>query len=264
MKEKIVAGASILGIIFCVSWAVLDTGWLTENKKGYSLLFTQQDSENKLSYSSYIDQGIEQVKSFFGKPFSYNFSIVIHPSRASLDSTWSALWHEPNFKSACWMVASGIADRVDMLSPAKWDKESCEHSYLDHLATQQLITHELFHVYHGQLNKSHDFSNTDNIDWLVEGLATYGSGQLLPAKKQQIKELISKNQVPDKLSGFWMGPNKYALAGSMAWFIDSKYGRNTLYSILSFNTVTEVLQTLGTTEEILINDWRNFMLRDHP
>lgn len=260
MKEKIVAGISILGIIFCVSWAVLDTEWLTENRKGYSLLFTSQDAANKQAYLGFTDQGMEQVKTFFGKPYLYNFSIIIHPNRSSLDSTWSANWHEPNFKSECWMVASGVSDRLDMLSPQKWDTESCEHSYQDLPAMQQLITHELVHVYHGQLNKSPDFSKTDNLDWLVEGLATYASGQLQASKKQAVKEQITNNLAPDKLSKFWTGTNKYALSGSMAWFIDIKYGRKALWSILPYSTAAEVLGKLGTTEEILLNDWRNFML----
>lgn len=262
MKEKMVAGISILGILFCVSWAVLDTEWLTENRKGYSLLFTSKDADNKQAYLNFTDQGIEQVKSFFGKPFSYNFSIIVHPSRASLDSTWKANWHEPYFRSECWMVASGVSDRLDILSPVKWEAESCEHSYQDQAATQQLITHELIHVYHGQLNKSPDLSKTDHIDWLVEGLATYGSGQLSASKKQLVRGLITQNQVPDKLSKFWTGPNKYALSGSMAWFIDTKYGRKALLALLPYSTMPEVLEQLGTTEEILINDWRNFLLSD--
>ncbi|MFZ4520792.1 MAG: hypothetical protein ACOYNC_03750 [Bacteroidales bacterium] len=50
--------------------------------------------------------------------------------------------------------------------------ESCEHVYSEKLKTQQIITHELVNVYHGQLNAGPDFSDVSGIDWFVEGLAT--------------------------------------------------------------------------------------------
>ena len=46
------------------------------------------------------------------------------------------------------MVASGVAARLDMISPMAWDKQACEHSYKEADKTQQLITHELVHIYH--------------------------------------------------------------------------------------------------------------------
>lgn len=65
--------------------------------------------------------------------------------------------------------------------------------------TQQLITHELVHVYHGQLNASPDFSNVEGIDWFVEGLATYASGQCDSLRISEIKKAISGNKIPNGL-----------------------------------------------------------------
>ena len=62
------------------------------------------------------------------------------------------------------MVPSGIGKRVDLISPKTWDTKSCEHHYADKLSTQMLITHELVHVYHRQLNVSSDFIDVDKID----------------------------------------------------------------------------------------------------
>src|SRR6187551_2042138 len=112
------------------------------------------------------------TRQFFKSPFKNRFQLFIHPNRQSLDSSWQKDWNMPAFKSECWMVASGIATRLDVISPRRWDKEACEHVYAETKKTQLLITHELIHVYHGQLNTSPDFSNVDGIDWFVEGLAT--------------------------------------------------------------------------------------------
>ena len=106
----------------------------------------------------------------------------------------------PSFKSECWMVASGIAGKLDMISPKMWDKEACEHSYSETEKVQQLITHELVHVYHAQLNNSPDFSDTEAIDWFVEGLATYASGQCDSSRIKEIKKAIAENKIPGTLA----------------------------------------------------------------
>jgi hypothetical protein len=127
------------------------------------------------------------VKSFFDEEYKNSFTIALHPNRASLDSTWRKDWNMPSFKSECWMVASGVGARMDIIAPAKWDQQSCDHHYADKEKTLRLISHELFHVYHGQLNASPDFSKVNNIDWFVEGLATYASGQCDSSRLSSIK-----------------------------------------------------------------------------
>jgi hypothetical protein len=126
----------------------------------------------------------------------------------------------PEFKSECQMVASGIATKLDVISPKMWDTEACEHYYSDNQKTQRLITHELVHVYHGQWNQSPDFSNVEGIDWFVEGLATYASGQCDEQRIADVKKAITENKVPSSLDNFWTGKNKYGLSGSVVQFID--------------------------------------------
>lgn len=89
------------------------------------------------------------------------------------------------------MVASGIATKLDMISPKMWDKESCEHQYAETKKHNSSL-HELVHVYHGQLNASPDFSNVEGIDWFVEGLATYASGQCDSLRIAEIKKQSPK------------------------------------------------------------------------
>jgi hypothetical protein len=183
------------------------------------------------------------------------------PSRQSLDSAWQTDWKMPEFKSECWMVASGVGQKIDIISPKKWDKEACEHEYSESIKTQQLITHELVHVFHGQLNVSSDFSNVEGIDWFVEGLATYASGQCDSTRIAEIKNAIDNNKIPTSLDNFWTGNLKYGLSGSMVMFIDSKYGRTRLKELLPFNKKTEILQSLKITEEELLQAWTDYIMK---
>jgi len=158
------------------------------------------------------------------------------------------------------MVASGVASKLDMISPKLWDKEACEHKYAEKIKTQQLITHELVHVYHGQLNVSPDFSNVEGIDWFVEGLATYASGQLDSARIAEVKKAIAENKVPETLDKFWTGKLKYGLSGSVIKYIDYSYDRKLLRGLMRLNKKSEVLSALKTTEAELLKNWKEYML----
>ena len=134
---------------FFISWKNIDTTWINEKQYGYNLIYTSSDKNNKQEYKKFINNGMTFIEKFFNSGYSKAFAVFIHPNRYSLDSTWQKDWNMPNFKSDCWMVASGVANRLDMISPKCWDKETCEHIYAETKNTQQLITHELVHVFHG-------------------------------------------------------------------------------------------------------------------
>jgi len=262
MKYKFIASALFISTLVMVGWAVIESEWKVEKYKGYTLYYQQEDANHKNEYQSMIDTGMQSVKSFFGEEYKNNFTITLHPDRTSLDSTWRKDWNMPSFKSECWMVASGVATRMDIIAPAKWEQHSCEHHYSDKEKTLQLITHELFHVYHGQLNVSPDFSHVNNVDWFVEGLATYASGQCDSSRIASIKKMIAGNKVPASLDKFWMGPMKYGLSGSVVLYIDQTYGRKKLKELLRFNTLTQILEALGTTETDLISNWKSYIERN--
>lgn len=261
MKKFSLLVAIVLSAILFSGLNTTENKWIKEKHGSYSLYFTACDIKNTAEYQKQIENGIASVKSFFNSVYSHEFDVYIHPSRHSLDSTWQKEWKMPEFKSECWMVASGIASRLDMISPVKWDKESCEHKYSETVQTRQLITHELVHVYHGQVNTSPDFSNTEGIDWFVEGLATYASGQLNPEKIGEVKKAINEKTVPVSLDNFWTGKLRYSLSGSVVMFIDRKYGRAKLIELLPLNKKTEILSILSTTEHEFMQGWKNYMLK---
>ena len=247
-----------LSLLF-ISWKTFQNNWLTERNKGYTLFYTSVDKQNKTEYNKLISKGIISVKNFFNSSYAKEFNVYIHPNRNSLDSTWQKDWNTPTFKSECWMVASGIDIKLDVISPKLWNKEACEHIYSETKKTQQLITHELIHVYHGQLNVSPDFSNVEGIDWFVEGLATFASGQCDSKRIGEVKKAINDNSIPKSLDNFWTGKIKYGLSGSVVMFIEHKYGRAKLKELLPLNKKTEILLTLKTTESELLNDWKTYI-----
>jgi len=261
VMTKSVLFAYFLSLPLVMSWTMNDADfWLVEKKPTYTLFYRSSDTENKEEYIKLIDSGIRSVNSFFGTGFKNEFDVHIYPHRNLLDSTWSKDWKIKDFKSECWMVASGIATKIDMISPKNWDKESCEHTYSDSLNTQRLIIHELVHVYHGQFNISPDFSDVENIDWFVEGLATYVSGQCDQERIAKIRAAVLGNNVPDSLRKFWTGNLRYGLSGSMVMYIDYKYGKSMLISLLKYNKVSDILTVLNTTETEMIKGWKDYIL----
>lgn len=252
--KTLIGGLLLTAYSFC--WT--SEGWITKDEKSFSIQFKKVDEANIGAYQKFIDNGIIQIESFFGSKPKSKFTIVVHPNRQSLDSTWQSDWKMPDFKSECWMVASGVANKLDMISPIRWKTEACEHNYNDEAKTQQLITHELVHVFHGQQNKSPDFSEAEGIDWFVEGLATYSSGQCDDRRMAEVKKLAAEN-FNLGLDKFWTGKNRYAISGSMVMYIDKHYGRTTLLTLLTFNKKSEILGALHVDEATLITAWKKFV-----
>jgi hypothetical protein len=244
--------------VILLSWQGFDKNWLSEKHDNYTLFFTPLDRKNITEYNGLVKNGITSVKEFFSGPYKKQFKVFIHPDRMSLDSTWQKDFKLPGFKSECWMVASGDAEKLDMISPKQWDKLSCEHTYSETVHTQQLITHELVHVYHAQCGV--DFNNVEGLDWFVEGLATYASGQCDTSRIAEVKKAITNNKIPKTLDDFWTGKIKYGLSGSVVMYIDHKYGRAKLKELLVVNKKPEVLSLLKTTETELLDNWKKYIL----
>lgn len=246
-------------MLFC-AFSAQEGDWDLKRTSQYKLYYKDADKFILNDVGTLIQRGMQQTRDFFHSGFRHVFAVYIHPARRSLDSTWQMNWSLPDFKSECWMVASGEAKRLDLLSPARWGSEACEHQYSNRMSTQNPFTHELVHVYHAQLNPSPDFSQLENLDWLVEGLATYVSGQCDSVRLAGVMSILHANKGPKALSEFWTGQHKYGLSGSMLMYIDKKFGRQKLLSLLSLTKCSEVLSAFGTTETDLINNWRDFVL----
>jgi len=224
-------------------------------KKSYHIHYDSIDNRQAKQIESWLNHGKKDIEEFFSKGFEKQFDVYIFSERDSLDKQWQTDWNIPNFKSECWMVASGIAHRLDILSPRIWKTQACEHDNNDTIATKKLIIHELVHVFHGQNNPSPTFEYIENIDWFVEGLAVYASGQLNDGRLERAMSHILNTGEPTKLADIWKGEHKYGLAGSIVKYIDEKFGREILVELITFPKVTQILDTLSISEKELINEW---------
>ncbi len=227
--------------------------WRMEEHDGYRLHYQVAEPEEISTYRNLIQTGMENVEKFMKSEFISSFEVYIHPNRLSIGQTWRQDWNYPEFKSECWMVASGIANKMDLLSPGRWEDQ-----------TGWLIIHELFHVYHGQRNASPDFSELCGLDWFAEGFATYASGQCDPQRMAEVKKAVKNGNAPDALDNFWEGKLLYGLSGSVVMYIDQTYGRDKLAELLVFNQKSEMLESLGLTEEKLLEEWKAFIRTYSP
>jgi hypothetical protein len=234
--------------------------WLTENREQYTLYFDAADSAGKEAYIKNIDEGMRQVARFMNAPYRRKFSIFIHHDRSSLDRQWEHDWKQPGFKSECWMVGCGVGDKMDIMAPAQWLTDACEHDNADKSEVQRVITHELVHVYHGQVNSDSVFGEMMDLDWFVEGLATYASGQCTDKRMTEVRNAAKMDSVPSILNDFWKGKLKYGLSGSMVMYIDKFYGRETLKKLMKVHTEDQALRIMKISEGDLIKSWKQHML----
>jgi hypothetical protein len=249
---------SSLILLFVVTFNYVEAQTNNKSKalNSYELHYDLIDNQEASRITLWLNQGQQNIIQFFGTDFKRNFNVYLFSNRDSLDKQWQKDWNMPGFKSQCWMVASGIAHRLDILSPRKWSTQACEHDAKDTVATKKIIFHEIIHVFNGQHNPSPTFENIVNIDWFVEGVAVYASGQLDEKRYKSCRDFIIDKGGPNALSEIWKGENKYGLAGSLVKYIDNNFGRTTLVHFLSLTTATEMLDYLKISEEELISKWK--------
>jgi hypothetical protein len=204
-----------------------------------------------------LKEGRKRVETFFNKPFKHPFDIEVFADRAAFDVYFQKRWKVP--KTEAWMVAAGVGDRFMILSPRVWKTQAVEHNPSDAGHLQDLIAHELVHVYHGQRNPTGDFDGMDDLGWFVEGLAVYVSGQLAREHRGAALEAIRAGKEPHQLANAWSGRYRYAVCGSMVEFVDRSFGREAVWKLLAVTKPEAALRVLGVTESQFLTDWRRYV-----
>ena len=204
-----------------------------------------------------LESGWAQVEAFFGTPLDGPVTVHLFPDRAALDAHFRETW---GMESECWMVggAEGPSSLV-LLSPRVWVTQACDHDPSNPEHVRNLVTHELVHVFHMQRYGDADFD--EGIGWLVEGIATLVSGQLDAGQRARAIEALEAGAVPARLAEAWSGPYRYGVAGSLVEYVDQRWGRDVLYSLLGAGTQDDVLSALGINEAQLLAEWRAWMSR---
>jgi len=206
----------------------------------------------------WVAEGRRQVVAFFGEPYPAQFDVRTFPDRASLNAFVAQRWGMP--KTECWMVAMGAGPVLVLLDPAVWKAQACEHDGSDPRHVQQIVTHELVHVFHGQHCPQPEFDGMDDVGWFVEGLAIYAAEQLDEARMEQARSAAASG-LPRRLADAWSGNARYAVAGSLVAFLDQSRGRELVKQLMSKTTNDQILAALGTTEDGLLEDWRKWTTR---
>src|SRR6516162_1283393 len=171
------------------------------------VIHADQDKDVAASLKPYIQQGQQKVERFFSQPFKQAFEVEVFPDRAAFDKYFHKRWKFP--KTEAWMVASGVADRMAILSPRVWKTQAAEHDPMDVVHIRELVAHELVHVYHGQYNPRPDFDGMDDMGWFVEGLAVYASGQLARSHRTAARDALNSGKAPTRLADAWSGKYRY-------------------------------------------------------
>ena len=178
-----------------------------------------------------VGDGRKWIEEFFGKPFPRPSDVEVFSERSAFDAYIKKRWKVP--KTEPWMVATGVADRLLILSPRVWKTEAVEHNPADATHVREVVAHEMVHVFHGQQNQTGDFEGMDDLGWFVEGLATYVSGQLSHEHRGAAAEAIQAGKAPRRLADAWSGQYRYGVCGSMVEFVDQRWGRGTIWSLLA-------------------------------
>ena len=207
-----------------------------------------------------VNEEAGRVASFFGSPYPYRFTVRLFTDRASLTDYWRRAWGEPGLQPECWMVASGTASALALLSPSAWKREACEHDPDDAVATRRLIAHELVHVYHGQVNPDPEFDASEEIGWFVEGLAVLASGQLDGPRLDRARRALAEGKGPKRLAEAWSGPDRYGIAGSLVAWLEKTRGRAALLRMMRCRSNEEILAVAGCSEQDMIRSWRSWIL----
>lgn len=267
--------------IYLVLFSVLPAGyaqnatidWKVTENQYFTLHHTAPDSGIVPIIIEALTRGVATNNTFFGQPFPRRFDVWCFPDRASLDRQWQHDWGDTSFHSACWMVASGVAHRLDLLSPRVWKTQACDHGNpvvvagsgalplndKDSADFQRLLTHELTHVYHGQHCRVPDFTGMDALGWWVEGLATYASGQLDSTRLARVQTLLKENKIPARLDQFWSGPHRYGLSGSVVAALDTRIERTGLLQLLKLSNPAELFNALQMKEEEILEVWKTYL-----
>jgi hypothetical protein len=221
------------------------------------IVCAEQDKDMAAFLKPSLQQGQQKVERFFGQPFKKTFEVEVFRDRAAFDEYFRKRWKLP--KTAAWMVASGVADRLTILSPRVWKTQAAEHDAADVAHVRDLIAHELVHVYHGQHNPRPDFDSMDDSGWFVEGVAVYVSGQLERSHRTAAHDALKAGKVPTRLADAWSGRYRYGVSGSMVEFVDKRYGRDVLKKLLTVVSNEEALKLLKTTEGEFLEAWKAYV-----
>jgi hypothetical protein len=252
-------GAAIISIACADTSAPVDGDqgtWLDVGDASVRVEYQTPDPALSLAMLDHARAGRDLATTFFGEVFKSGFTVRVYPDRSSLTTYWRAAWAQPSLVPECWMVASAVRTMAVVLSPRTWAASACGHNASDASYVRRLVSHEIVHVLHAQLNALPEVNAVGALKWFNEGVAYYAAGQLDDASRAQVRALIASGYQPTTLEAVLPGQGGYPAAASIVAYIDRTFGRDALRRLLRATSTAEALAMLSISEQKLLADWR--------
>ena len=197
--------------------------------------------------SGVVRECLSDVETYFHHPMPEQFGVQVYDTHLEMEQAAQQKWSVGELP--CWAVAMGSGSGLMIIDPQHWPREACEHADDTEEDVRGIIRHELVHVYHGQRNADHEFMQSDDIGWFVEGVAVLASRQFTEARHQQARREALEGREPAQLTEAWSGPARYAVAGSMAAFVEQRVRREGLCGLLGARDNATILSAAGFADE---------------
>lgn len=233
--------------------------WIREEDARFALAFHRADSTVARAIGGYAKAAIERTEQTFEIPYRSRFEIVVYPNRSSMVDRWRQAWNQPGFQSQCWMVAAGWSAELSVLSPRVWASDACGHDGMSSEHVSLIVSHELVHVLHAQVNTAYGTLQT-NAPWLAEGLAVYVSGQWVREYGDAARQAARAGNLSGSFQAIWSTSNGYALSGATIAYIADSRAFSVVQELLTVQSWAAALALLGVSEADLIAAVRTWLL----
>ncbi|WP_100642510.1 hypothetical protein [Alteromonas facilis] len=259
----------IIGAVAASGWYLVrllsvsayeDKPWVAQANEPMNIMYKAVDTGLVVEFQKTLNLAAQHVETYFQRPFAAPLEVHLMPDRAALDAHWRKAFGMPWFISTCWMVGTGAANDLSILSPRIWAEEDCGHDPTNEVEIFKLLVHELTHSYHDQANPSDDIGIYEDIGWFIEGLAVHVSNQLEGDQLASPAEAIIEGMHPKKLEAAWSGKYRYGISGSMVEYIETVWGKDVVRQLLEFTTEEDILSTLQVSEQAFIGGWKEYVL----
>lgn len=243
---------------FAASWgflsAVLVGGCASPPAQApFTLWYSVADTRDVARVDPLLEQGLPFVAQATGLRWRLPLRVAIVDDRPAFSA---ALPAELGLaQTPCWMVAWSAADRLVLLSPRAWPPQACDVDAEDTRALALLLRHELVHVLADQHNPTGDCSRLVGLDWFVEGLAVFASGQLERQFDGDAQRALLAGTAPQHLADAWTGDYRQGVCGSLVAYLDQRCGRDRLAEMVGATTQPQLLEIAGLSEDELLANW---------
>lgn len=195
--------------------------------KSAVILFEDVDRELAEILAKYLDDNAQRIYDFFEiKPSKEKAKINIIPTKKAYDELYRAMYNLPvDYKVEKWKIGTCKDGEITYLSihdykntSHKFDEEGFDKALLQYKKT---ILHEYVHFVNEKFNQIHGCTDTEK--YLLEGIATYLSGQ---NEDVTLPLTLTKDEILDENNNYY---NDYYL---LTKYLVENYNKTVILQVL--------------------------------